>query len=632
MDGLIKFFTVEAGIFVRHLRYFRDIESVRINQQIVDLLREAASNIEELLKNTQKIEMTDQDVVDLIFDFDERQYSLRRYLECRSCCELITLSTKDFAAHSECKHQSISANETYSLFSPNISGSDTENKMASSTTDSHCEVDFNENYVTKCSSQSDDNDHHPKYSDVISNNISGGDSSRNTSPITTHSSDDLSESQARDISVDSGYGTSYLVKIRGLPWTATKKDLRDFFAKVHIMNGLDGIHFIADDENNYGVAYIQLPTRKDYELARKFDRKKLNERYIEVLDASSSDFTVLSDLQRRTSNDNVLRLEGLPWNSKENEIRQFFHGLSLDDIGLVLDPANDHTLEAFVRFSTSDDFDLALKRNWEIMGNRHVKIFRSSIVQMKLQINSDGRAEGSKAATKQLSPLHEGPLVSLPIEKLMEKTTKSEWQKVGSRRSKTDTKKTSHIFYMVLARGFQWKVTKKDVMDFFKGINILNGENGINIMKNTAMEAYVELVSKSDVKKALALNSKRVDCRTVHVTEIDSKEYSRVASCISKTNDSNVVQIRGLPWSVDKTYIMKLFPTIKIPKNHIQIEVDENNRRTGYAFIEFDTSEEYEMAFKTDFKPINQYIKLFKATKEQYMRTITSNKLVNKSD
>lgn len=219
---------------------------------------------------------------------------------------------------------------------------------------------------------------------------------------------------------------------------------------------------------------------------------------------------------------------------------------------------------------------------------------------------------------------------------------------------------------MVLARGFQWKVTKKDVMDFFKGINILNGENGINIMKNTAMEAYVELGSKTDVKKALALNSKRVDARTVHgksknvvlevcvviitvsfivflsriVTEIDSKEYSRVASCISKTNDSNVVQIRGLPWSVDKAYIMKLFPSecgyfgfvfyckifyvtqstfsaIKIPKNHIQIEVDENNRRTGYGFVEFDTAEQYESAFKTDFRPINQWViwQFFQTTK-----------------
>lgn len=69
---------------------------------------------------------------------------------------------------------------------------------------------------------------------------------------------------------------------------------------------------------------------------------------------------------------------------------------------------------------------------------------------------------------------------------------------------------------MVMARGFQWKVTKKDVMSFFAGVKILNGENGINIIKNIAMEAYVEFSSKSDRTKALALCNKKFDSRTIH--------------------------------------------------------------------------------------------------------------------
>lgn len=54
------------------------------------------------------------------------------------------------------------------------------------------------------------------------------------------------------------------------------------------------------------------------------------------------------------------------------------------------------------------------------------------------------------------------------------------------------------------------------MIDFFKGIKIVNGENGINIIKNVAMEAYVELASKADVKVALKLDSKRVDDRVIH--------------------------------------------------------------------------------------------------------------------
>lgn len=70
--------------------------------------------------------------------------------------------------------------------------------------------------------------------------------------------------------------------------------------------------------------------------------------------------------------------------------------------------------------------------------------------------------------------------------------------------------------FMVLARGFPWKVTKKDVFDFFAGVKILHGEKGVNIIKNGAMEAYVELPTKAERKKALALSNKKVDSRVVY--------------------------------------------------------------------------------------------------------------------
>lgn len=37
----------------------------------------------------------------------------------------------------------------------------------------------------------------------------------------------------------------------------------------------------------------------------------------------------------------------------------------------------------------------------------------------------------------------------------------------------------------------------------------------------------------------------------------------------------------------------------------IQIEQDENQRRTGFAFVKFENETDYENAFKLDFKSIN---------------------------
>lgn len=47
---------------------------------------------------------------------------------------------------------------------------------------------------------------------------------------------------------------------------------------------------------------------------------------IAVLKASKQDFVTFNDIQKNQSVENVLRLEGLPWDSKENDIRLFFKG------------------------------------------------------------------------------------------------------------------------------------------------------------------------------------------------------------------------------------------------------------------------------------------------------------------
>lgn len=104
---------------------------------------------------------------------------------------------------------------------------------------------------------------------------------------------------------------------------------------------------------------------------------------------------------------------------------------------------------------------------------------------------------------------------SLPATKHAEHVPEPEWQQVGVRKSKTDKKKSSGRTYTVVARGFQWKVTKQNIMAFFKGINIVNGEDGINIVKNVAMEAHIVLASKADRKKALALHNKLFESRAI---------------------------------------------------------------------------------------------------------------------
>lgn len=131
---------------------------------------------------------------------------------------------------------------------------------------------------------------------------------------------------------------------------------------------------------------------------------------------------------------------------------------------------------------------------------------------MKLRLRAEKSNQNQNETTRMMD-MNNFP--SLPAVKYAEKLHEPEWQQVGARKSKIEKKKSTGRTYMVIARGFQWKVTKQNVIDFFKGIKIVNGENGIDIVKNVAMEAHVVLASKADRKKALTLHNKIFESRAI---------------------------------------------------------------------------------------------------------------------
>lgn len=131
---------------------------------------------------------------------------------------------------------------------------------------------------------------------------------------------------------------------------------------------------------------------------------------------------------------------------------------------------------------------------------------------MKLRLKSDvkNQQEDTETIEREFPPLG-----SVASSKNAEKFSEPEWQEVGPRRSQKEKNKVIKRTYTVLARGFQWKVTKADVIKFFKGVKIVDGEDGITIEKNVAMEAKVILGSKNDLKKAIGLHNKTFESRTI---------------------------------------------------------------------------------------------------------------------
>lgn len=75
--------------------------------------------------------------------------------------------------------------------------------------------------------------------------------------------------------------------------------------------------------------------------------------------------------------------------------------------------------------------------------------------------------------------------------------------------------------YIIRIRGLPWNTTKQEICDFFNGVHIVNGENGIHLVtlatNNTKPlgEAYIELSSEDDIQRAHTFHKKTLGTRYI---------------------------------------------------------------------------------------------------------------------
>lgn len=73
------------------------------------------------------------------------------------------------------------------------------------------------------------------------------------------------------------------VKLRGLPWNSTAKDVLDFLENVEVIGGEKGVQMAISprDGRPNGEAYVELATPNDVDTAFSYNKKSLGHRYIE---------------------------------------------------------------------------------------------------------------------------------------------------------------------------------------------------------------------------------------------------------------------------------------------------------------------------------------------------------------
>ncbi|KAF7268050.1 heterogeneous nuclear ribonucleoprotein glorund [Rhynchophorus ferrugineus] len=185
----------------------------------------------------------------------------------------------------------------------------------------------------------------------------------------------------------------YIVKLRGLPWSATEE---------HIMKFLDGANIIkvhltfSKEGRPSGEAFVELESMEDLIQAEKMDKEHMGNRYIEVfkVNRAEMDYVIKRCGTSYNSNeDGCVRLRGLPFECSKEEIAQFFTGMEIvpNGITLLTDYSGRSSGEAYVQFVNREVAERALQKHREKIGHRYIEIFRSSLSEVNSAIGYEGR-------------------------------------------------------------------------------------------------------------------------------------------------------------------------------------------------------------------------------------------------
>ncbi|CAH8537922.1 unnamed protein product [Schistosoma turkestanicum] len=199
---------------------------------------------------------------------------------------------------------------------------------------------------------------------------------------------------------------SYVVRIRGLPFSANADDIINFFNDSRIRGGKRGIYFPqGPNGRSNGEAFIELESKDDKEKAMAHHNEHMGRRYIEVFDSCSEELN--GAMGRRSFNsanrrEHVVRLRGLPYDTEKKEIYAFFNGLEIapNGIGLLVDHMGRCTGEAYVQFTSSESLARAKEKHMEKIGHRYIEIFESTMmeanmtIQRQMEINHDRSLSG----------------------------------------------------------------------------------------------------------------------------------------------------------------------------------------------------------------------------------------------
>ncbi|CAN0497707.1 unnamed protein product, partial [Ectocarpus sp. 8 AP-2014] len=282
---------------------------------------------------------------------------------------------------------------------------------------------------------------------------------------------------------DSAY--TGVVRMRGLPFEATKSQIRAFFDGINVKES--NIFIVTrPDGKASGEAFVLFATEAEAEKALLKDKEKLGDRWIDLFATNKGalyqrvgvgvKMAAKPDAEFR----GVLRMRGLPFASGVEEIRTFFRGYKVQEHGVFVVNGGDWrpTGESYVLFDSEDEAERAFKAlDKQKIGDRWIELFRST----------------------------KGDLYTATV-----RSTVLGMERGGAMYGREP-------MTCVKLRGLPFNVTENNIFSFFEGLTVIGSFICKDVMARPTGEGFVEFATVDDCQLAMSRNRESMMDRYVEV-------------------------------------------------------------------------------------------------------------------
>eukprot|EP00871_Galdieria_phlegrea_P000519 jgi/Galph1/1468/GphlegSOOS_G149.1 len=325
--------------------------------------------------------------------------------------------------------------------------------------------------------------------------------------------------------------SSFIVRMRGLPFSATADQVARFFDGIEIAgtrNG-GGIYIVQNQEGrSLGEAFVQFTSEDGLRKALERHKQSMGKRYIELFKSSLMEMlntierhggpvaraavetticghisaTGIASVPSQASTCSVIRIRGIPYDATAADIEAFFSDYHIVPGGIhfVMDSLDRPKGEALVKFFTVEERNDALeKRNREYMKGRYLELFEASDAEISALVgNHLSNSIATAAASIAKTSLHEmtdtmGPSMTTSSLKGLEGFP-HRYYKYSIIPNRT-----------VRMRGLPFRATISDIQYFFSEFPLAESdiELGVDKLGRPSGEAWVTFHSEEEAKSAV---------------------------------------------------------------------------------------------------------------------------------